>query len=202
MLLFHGTSLNRLKEIIKDGYLGTDNTIWNVSEGNTTYFYTEDFIKEEYGIEDKEEIKLYGINRGLESADFVLAQEKTNLKRTILIFNSEDLEKIGKLEKDNSCGDIMDYCVKFNGKIPIELIKEIWIDKENLDLLRIYFIGLCYSRNEGISMVNNETILMELDSELLEASLKLYENLAEWFMENYDIIESLEQTTIEKIKHS
>ena len=201
MLLFHGTTLNRLFEIMKDGFLGTEKTVWNCSEENTTYFYSEDFIKEEHDItsEDREQIKTLGIQQALGNADITLALETKNLKRVVLVFDSEDLEKFGKLEKDNSCGQNMEYCLKFSGKIPLDLAKELWIDKTDLDLLALYFKGFAYSRNEQQTeyQLNLDD---SLDSEIIECAKIAYEKLSEYFYDNLESVDCLEETSIEKLK--
>lgn len=195
-LLFHGTSLSRLKEIVKTGYLGTSNSIWDVSENCTTYFWTESYIREEEEIEDQEEIKNRGIQLALESAAFSLSQEKQNLRRVVLIFKSEDIEKLGfKLVEDKSCKENMDHCLCCYGAIPINLA-EILIDEQPLDYYGLYFLGLALDRNkqaeksqDGIYTINIEYP----DSNLEEAALKVYECLNIFFMENMELSENLKR---------
>lgn len=193
-LLFHGTSLNRLKEIVKTGYLGTNNSIWDVSENCTTYFWTESYIREEEEIEDQEEIKNRGIQLALESAAFSLAQEKQNLRRVVLIFKSEDIEKLGfKLLEDKSCKENMDHCLCCYGAIPINLA-EIWIDKQPLDYYGLYFLGLALDRNKQAEKSQDGTYNVNIeypDSNLEEAALKVYECLNDFFMENMELSENL-----------
>ena len=201
MLLFHGTTLNRFLEAIKDGFLGTEKTIWNVSEEYTTYFYTEKFIKKECDLTDKEYIKSEGLRYALESSVFALSQERKNLKRVVLVFDSKDLSKIGKIQKDDSCGQNMDYCAKLSGKIPLNLIKEIWIDRENLDMLALYFIGLSEDRNE-----NNRGFYIDVNPDvnniILNCSKEVYISLCNWFMENMESVDLLEQTTIAELSNN
>ena len=94
----------------------------------------------------------------------------------------------------------MDYCVKFNGKIPIELIKEIWIDKENLDLYALYFIGLALSRNNDNGGYSVNVKYDDIDVDVIECSKRVYESLNEYFLENMENVEIIERTTIEKLK--
>ena len=203
MLLFHGTTLNRFLEAIQSGYLGTDKAVWNVSEEFTTYFYTEKFIREEHDLSrtETEQIKQDGIMYALESAVFPLSQERKNLKRVVLIFDSKRLSKIGTLEQDNTCGENMQYCVKFSGKIPLKLIKEIWIDVSDLDLLALYFIGVSEDRNEnnGGYWVN---VNSPEDTIIINCAKEVYKTLNEWFYENMQSIDLLEQTTIAELSNN
>ena len=211
MLVFHGTTLNRLLKILKDGYLGTEKAVWNASEPNTTYFYGEDKIKEEYEgnlnecclyqdklekIESKDGKQLdpnlerytwfnEGLRMALESAEVGLAQERHNLRRVVLVFDSEDLEKLkeGEFTPDYSTPNGQEEFYQFDGKIPIDLIKEVWIDKENKDMLGLYFIGIVQTMTkERDYKVLNFT--EDLSKELLEASEKVYESLCYWYADN------------------
>ena len=199
MLLFHGTTLNRFKQILNQGFLGTTKTVWDCSEFETTYFYTEDYLKKEYEVNSKEEIHFYGIKEASGNSEIALALETRNLKRIVLVFDSEDLSKIGKLEIDNSCVN-MENCLKFCGKIPLTLIKQIWIDKEYLDLFALYFIGISYSINErqiyGPALNLTET----LNSEIIECAKLVYEKLCETFSDIYSDADCFEEMTLEKIK--
>jgi hypothetical protein len=205
MLLFHGTSLKRFKQAIKDGFLGTESTLWSASEGETTYFYNEKFIKEEYDLTEKEEIKEMGVRFALESSVFALAEDKQYLRRVVLVFDSRKLNKIGKVEKDDSCGDNMNHCSKFVGKIPLNLIEKIFIDSQNMDLFALYFIGSAYAAQvraqearQGPAYYINQDFT-GLDTPMLEAAQEVYEKLNMYFLENFDTIEATEETTIEKI---
>jgi len=199
MQLFHGTTLNKFLKAISDGYLGTKESIWDVSEPFTTYFHAEDFFKEEFS---NEYWYQEALRYALESSDISLASERKRLRRIVLVLNSEDLEKIGKLKKDTSTslGDESDY-YQFNGKIPLSLIKEIWIDKEDRDLFLMYYIGLANSFN--IRTYKPYYVIgfdKNIAYEVLEASNKVYNSLNEWYMENLDYSEAIEETTIEKLK--
>lgn len=207
MLLFHGTTLNRFKQILNQGFLGTTKTVWDCSESETTYFYPEDFLKEEYGLscedslnpEDKEQLINFGVQYASGNAEIALSLETRNLKRVILVFDSEDLNKIGKLEIDNSCVN-MENCLKFCGKIPLTLIKQIWIDKEYLDLFALYFIGVSYSINERQTYGPALNLTENLDSQIIECAKVVYEKLCETFSDIYENIDCFEEITIDKIK--
>lgn len=198
MKLFHGTTLNRLKEIVKAGNLGTDKRVWDVSEYETTYFFTEKFLREE----QDEYWFQYGLQLALESGDVALASERENLKRVVLVFDSEELETIGILETDDSARN-MDHCLKFVGLIPLTFIKEIWIDKRKMDMFAIYFIGLAENLNNGGHFAReayiNDFVDYSTEGDLLEPAKEIYEKLCYWFMENYDTSEVLEKAEIKDI---
>jgi len=199
MRLYHGTTLNRMLKILKDGYLGTEDSIWNVSEPNTTYFYTEEFFKEEF--EDNwHEI---GIVETLGSSEISLAIEKHNLRRVVLVFDSEDLENLEEAEliPDSSCGKNSESERQFSGKIPISLIKEIWIDKEDMDMFLLYYIGLVYEKtklNERLGFSVNT--FEDIDSDILECSEKVYASLCDYYIDMFHTIEVIEPITIERLK--
>lgn len=203
MKLFHGTTLGKLRKILTVGYLGTEETLWDASQPLTTYFYGEDSIKKDYEENWEEE----GIRMAIENGELGLGLEERDLKRVCLVFDSEDLikecgskDKYGndRFGKDLSCGDKQSDSFQFYGKIPISLIKEVWVDKENLDLLRIYFIGMIQSINK------NRNFQIQADfNKIPEAVLKMSENvfneLSEFFMENYATTEALEKKSLKQI---
>jgi hypothetical protein len=201
MKLFHGTTLNKLTKILASGYLGTSKVVWEVSNPNTTYFYSEDKLRKE-----NEECWFdEGIREALSNAEFSLLLETKNLRRIVLILDSEDLEKQGfKIEEDESCKDMDTYQVK--GLIPVNLIKEIWVDTEDLDLYKLYFIGLVSSiqtRHENLGFCQfSLEITKFLDSlplDIIEAAKLVYEKLEYFFIDNLENIERLEETSIEKL---
>lgn len=178
MKLFHGTTYNRFKKMQESGYIGSCNTIWNVSAGDTTYFYTEEHLKEEvYDVEDADEIKGLGVRMARESAEIALCQEQKNLKRVVLVLDSEDLDQ-DLLSVDDS-SDGMEHCMQHTGLIPLSKVKEIYMDEEFLDLFALYFIGMAYERNSqrysvcSIYMGENE----HLSSTVLKGAQQLYQAL-------------------------
>lgn len=207
MLLFHGTTLNRLREILDSGFLGLNgSSIWNCSEENTTYFHTESFIREEYDIEGNtrdaiESLIHQGVVCASGNADIALSQERSNLKRIILMFDSKDLDKIGCIEKDNSTLNMED-CAQFRGRIPISLAKKVFIDTNTKDSFMLYFVGLADTLTEmnlryGVSVNHYAN---GLDSELLECSKLVYNALTMWFLENLDTLDAYTETTLEELK--
>lgn len=199
MLLFHGTTLNRFLKALKEGYLGTNNSIWDVSEAYTTYFYGEDSLRQEYG-DNPELIKMEGIRRALESASISLSTERKNLRRVVLVLDSKDLLGLeGEFSRDNSCGESSDTW-QFKGKIPIELIKEIYVDRENLDNLLLVFIGLAHRITAFQNKFNANVVGYDrdLDIEVLEASVKLLEALEDYFQENLLDVNSLRLFTLKE----
>jgi hypothetical protein len=116
------------------------------------------------------------------------------------VFNSEDLDKLndGRVSPDMSCGEGQMDAYQFYGKIPISLIKEVWIDEKKLDLLRIYFIGMIHSINKHRSF-KIQTNFEEISEEILNVAEHAYEELSEFYMENYDSIESLTKKSLKQI---
>lgn len=179
MLLFHGTTMNRFQKIIKDGFIGSNDHVWNVSMPETTYFYTETFCREE----SEDQWYQEGVRRAMESAECALAQESSNLKRVVLIFKSEDIEQLGELEKDDS-SENMDYCVQFKGKIPIDKIYEVYYDRTRLDGFSLYFRGFAHSRDDERCFPYIQLEDENIDDIFIEATKQLYNSLCGWWMEN------------------
>jgi hypothetical protein len=196
MKLFHGTTLNKLRKILTVGYLGTNESLWEVSEPNMTYFYGEDLIKKDYDEMWYEE----GIRMAIENGEIGLGLEERDLKRVCLVFDSEDLESLNKghVNIDISCGKDQMDAYQFYGKIPISLIKEVWIDKAKLDLFRIYFIGMIRSINKHRTF-QIQTNFEEISEEFLNVAEHAYEELSEFFVDNYATIEALEKKSLKQI---
>lgn len=197
MLLYHGTTYNRLMEIAKDGLIGLGHHVWNVSMPQTTYFWTQEYLNEEYEGMDEDDKKRMGITLALESAECALAQEENNLKRVVLVFESSDIERYGLIEPDSSCEN-MNHCAQVEGTIPIGEIKEIYLDRKNLDKYSLYFKGIAVERAE--SEYNPDGIMIDnYDEELsdaeVECSKKMYESLCEWWIENMHDTDSLEKVS-------
>ena len=190
MKLFHGTTLNRFLKMQESGFIGTcDNQVWNVSGYETTYFWTEEFLRDERGINDidgeTEDLVLdAGIYYARESAEMALASERTNLRRVVLVLDSEDLDP-ELLEEDDSCEN-MEHCMQYRGLIPLDKVKAIYADTEDLDLFALFFIGMGVNRNEsnwsGIraNLGENE----ELSTTVLNGAKDLYNAMCEtWYDE-------------------
>jgi len=184
VLLSHGTTWNKFKQIVESGFIGGNiSTVWNVSEPNCTYFWTEKFIKDEHDNDiDKEQIKQELLRYASESSEIALGQEDTNLKRVVLFFNSRSFNK-DDLTTDYSCEN-MDHCLCHYGPIPISKIKEVWIDSELLDPYMLYFKGACLSMNNGRSPHNPQINGKELSPGLEAGAIALYEALSMWWLED------------------
>lgn len=179
MLLFHGTTMNRFQQMMKDGFVGSKKSVWNVSEPQTTYFYSEDFLKEE----NEDDWYAEGMRRALESAECALAQEQSNLKRVVIIIKSENLERLGNIEPDGS-SENMGYCKQFKGLIPVKLIDEVYYDRYNLDGFGLYFKGFAETRHDIFASPYIELDDDNKDDIFVEATKKLYVSLCEWWSEN------------------
>ena len=204
MKLFHGTSYKRFKEMQESGFLGGCKPIWSCSEEDTTYFWNEEFLIKNNDLHDIEghidDLVIYeGIRNACESAEMVLAQEKVNLRRVILMLDSEDLDP-SYLTQDESCGEGMMHCSQYSQPIPLDLVKKIWVDPEPLDLFAIFFIGNALVRNEQEHEARGRaTYILDLGENcnlsysLQEACKKFYFSMAESWLEdvsyNYEPVE-------------
>jgi len=191
MLLFHGTTYNRFMKILKDGYIGSKDVVWTASQPETTYFWGEDYLREEYEDYWYEE----GIRLALESAEIALSQERKNLKRVVIIVDSEKLD--GEVEEDISCGESMMDCKQYSGRISINAIYRVYIDKDDLDMYCLYFIGISTNRWDmgGQRVINFEE---GIDNKLWAISKMVYEKLCEWWIENMYDIDELEAYEIKR----
>lgn len=186
-------------QILEDGVIGADcyMQVWNASETETTYFWTEEFLIEERDLTEidgniEDLIEEAGVYFGKESAEMALASERTNLRRVVLMLDSNDLDP-ELLSTDDSCEN-MEHCYQYSGLIPIDKIKKVWIDPEPLDLFALFFIGMAVSRNESNGWIRVELGENEkLPSTVLEASGKLYEAMWLEWLENISYSFELEE---------
>jgi len=203
MKLFHGTTLNRFKEIQESGFIGADcyRQIWNASEAKTTYFWTEEYIIDNYDLDmidgNIEDLVIdHGKRLAGENAEIALASERSNLRRVVMMFDSEDFDE--ELTPDWSHKN-MGHCYQYTGLISTEKIKKLWIDTENLDLFSMFFIGMAVNRNDDngwlrVDMGENE----KLPSAILEASQAFFKALQLEWLESISYDFELEEHYIGK----
>lgn len=102
MLLFHGTTVENAKNILKHGF-SYDSSIWTCSEAET-YFYHENYFRKEYEIEDRNEILERGIQEALGQSLITLAiQNPMDYRGAVLVFDSELMNNKDEINPDFSC---------------------------------------------------------------------------------------------------
>jgi len=211
MKLAHGTTYNRFMSMINDGYIGSLETIWNVSDEEVVYMWSQQKIWEGENDSDTEEIEHSFntlINYALGSAEVGFSKEKDNLKRVVLIIDQDALEEYGRkvdieIEQDYSCGDnTMYYAVQFEHTIPLELVEKVYIDEQPLDMWLLYFIGATHSINvNNLEHTNRSQRMIQCEmcfyeEEILEGALALFNNMNMWWIENKYFVEDLKEYTL------
>lgn len=139
MKLYHGTSADNLKAILKDGFNGMrGNQIWKVSAGLNYFWNPADMVGSE--CETQEEAESRTQQYAKESAECGLAKAK-DCRR--VVFEIEITQKQFKslFSEDNSCKN-MDFAVMATETISAKFITRYWIDENSLDFFRCYFAGI------------------------------------------------------------
>lgn len=141
-VLYHGTTADHLKDILKCGIKANTNKVWNCSE-NAVYFWDVERLSEAEGYEDlsEEDKQRFTFNRAFDSAQCAMASAKQCKAIVIKVeVNAEDIMI------DDSCpnmGDSGAVCVYRD--ISINEIVSIH-GSNDLSSLRGYFICLMAER--------------------------------------------------------
>lgn len=110
MLLFHGTTLENAKKIIKEGFSYKKQN-WNCSE-EETYFFTEDFFWKESGAECFSDMWNTAIETTSNQARLGLAIENPKTyKWAILVFDTDLMNNGDDVHEDYSCPNMSDMAV-------------------------------------------------------------------------------------------
>jgi hypothetical protein len=167
--------------MVKQGFIGTNETHWNCSEYETTYFYAKE--------EQEDNWFNYGVQLSLESGDIALGFERKGLKRVVLVLDSDVISEFGTLSTDTSCEN-MDHCKQFEGLIPIHCVEQIFIDKTEKDLFLLYYLGMLAKFSEDHIKYKVPIRLSYfsegIEPEILKASIGVYESLNLWYFEEFN----------------
>lgn len=157
MLLFHGTTVENALDIIKNGF-NTDSSIWTVS-GETTYFFTDKFIKTEYDLTSEEEIIDKGVYEAMQQALITLAvQNPKDYRGAVLVFDSRLMKNRSKIKPDTSC-DYMDktaVCLKdpdMNGLVGFYVMDESYHELRYFTLSSV--ISQTYLNDVELNCIDN-----------------------------------------------
>lgn len=135
MLCFHGTSVDNLDSILKNGILATSKKIWNVS-CEEVYFRTIEYsnLIGDTDNEDHDELLNNVLRQAFESATLSMIRSK-DCRAAVLVFDIDESE----MEQDNSCEGMYGcYCVARD--IKPEEIKGYYISQD-FSLLKGAFIN-------------------------------------------------------------
>lgn len=168
-ILYHGTSADNLKSILKNGFSINCDKIWTPSE-NGIYFWSPDKLIE-YKESDEDFADNDAIKRAFDSATCSLGKSK-DCRAVIFEIEVSD-EEYNDLCEDTSCPNMKGAIVSYSN-INLKYIKKIYIS-DDLSLLRGYFISLMMERE-----LNNLTF-----SDLELKIGKAFKN----FEEGYEIVE-------------
>ena len=168
MLLFHGTTVENAKNILKNGFNYMD-SIWTCS-GHETYFFHEDFFKSEFGIEDRKDILDYGIREALQQSLISLAiQNPSDYRGAVLVFDSELMNNKDEIEPDYSCENMSSMAVALRNPDMKGLIGVYFMDQD-LRSLRLFTLAQLSGR-EWIMQVNLPDWEQRLVDSLVDASV-------------------------------
>jgi hypothetical protein len=154
-MLYHGTTLERAREILKNGFVGGINENWTVSDGNVYFWSTDRLI--EYEQCEPENAEYCAIEHAYENGQCALAYGGSQ----VVVFEVD--AEVNK--EDYSCENMAGAVVSC---YPIEAatIKRMWISPD-LSLLRGYFIcGMMNNRMAVDSFSRVEKQIAELMADL------------------------------------
>lgn len=123
---------------------------WSVS-GDFVYFWPEEHIRKEYPDTDSAHILAMARLMASESAHYALADEPIgeNYKVAILELDTDDLQREGiEFGPDASCPG-MDHCIQAQQPISTQLVRRVYVGRDNLSAAKPYFVYLRQVRAEG-----------------------------------------------------
>lgn len=164
MILFHGTTVSNAKNIVKNGFEYNDK-IWSCSE-EKTYFFTSEFITNEFGIEDMNDILHQGIQYALEQSMITLAVlNPKDYRGAVLVFDTALMDNQDDIEPDTSCPNMENTAVALSNPDMKGLIG-FYVMENDMKAFRYFTLG---------SMMNNDYLE---EVELNSAELRLIESLS------------------------
>lgn len=176
MLLFHGTTVENAKNILKNGFNYND-SIWTCS-GCETYFFHENYLKEEHGIDSPEEILERGIREALDQSVITLAiQNPSDYRGAVLVFESDLMSNGGELEPDYSCEGMSSMAVALRNPDMNGLVG-VYIMDQDLRSIRLITLAQLQGRT-WISEVELSAFEQKLVDQLVETSVDTTELLNE-----------------------
>lgn len=169
-IYYHGTSADHLDDILKNG-LRAGKKNWTVSEDDSVYFWSpKELAKANSEDYDSEPRQFHddAFQRASDSATFAVATAK-DCRRIVVAVELEDDE----VSPDYSCLNMGGAVATWNeeGLVPTSKIRAIWIDGEDLSILRGYFLGMRISRENDLGMeidispIEREVAQMMLNNE-------------------------------------
>lgn len=162
MLLFHGTTIENAKQILKNGF-NYNNSIWSCSQ-NETYFFSGDYFKKEYDLNNDEEVLQYGIQEALQQSMITLAvQNPADYRGAVLVFDSDLMNNKDEIEPDYSCENMQDMAVCLSNPDMKGLIG-FYVMEEDCRVVRLVTLASMAS-NQHLNEVN----LSSIEKKMMEA---------------------------------
>jgi len=167
-IYYHGTSADHLEDILKNGLRAGEKN-WTVSEDDSVYFWSPKELAEANS-EDYDSAPRHfhddAFQRASDSAMFAVATAK-DCRRIVVAVELEDTE----VSPDFSCDSMQGAVAAWNeeGLVPTSKIRAIWIDGEDLSILRGYFLGMRISRENDLGM---EIDISPVEREVAQMMLK------------------------------
>lgn len=138
-MLYHGTTLERAREILKNGFVGGINENWNVSDGNV-YFWSSDKLIE-FEECDEDDSEWYTIQKAYENGQCALAYGGSH----VVVFEVD----ADVTQDDTSCHNMEGAVVSYE-PVSADKIRRMWISPD-LSLLRGYFISLMMNNDMAVN---------------------------------------------------
>lgn len=167
-IYYHGSTADHLADILKNG-LRAGKKNWKVSEDDSVYFWSPKALaeanREDYDSEPRH-FHDNAFQRASDSAMFAVATAK-DCRRIVVAVELEDVEVSADFSCDNMQGAVSTW--NEDGLVPASKIRAIWIDGNDLSILRGYFLGMRISRENDLGM---EVEISEMEREVAQTMLR------------------------------
>lgn len=161
MILFHGTTFENAKKILKQGFK-YKKQVWSCSE-NKTYFFTSEYISKEFDLEDESDVLHKGIQEALDQSRFALAVENpSDYRGAVLVFDSSKMKNENEIETDYSCEN-MEHCVCLENPDMDGLIG-VYVMQDEESLTRPMILASFVDREQAVELNFSEKELSFLKS--------------------------------------
>lgn len=164
-VLYHGTTKEAYESILKEGF-GEGKTVWNCSDNDVTYFFTEEKVKksERLDDEDEEEIQNRCIERALESAQLTAAFSGSQFQELYVLKIEIDDEEI-EIYDDESCPNMKDIASYVENENLKNITFETYVCKTGYNpCMRVFYLQNWYNHDYA-----DLSCLSDMEEEALEA---------------------------------
>jgi hypothetical protein len=162
MKLFHGTSADAAKKILRNGFkTDAGGAVWHCS-GEAIYFWSPDELIEKGEADEESDAEYFARSRAFESAQCALpgAQDCRTVVFEVELSNAESVSP------DASCEGMGGAVCTFEN-VPASAIRRVWVSQD-LSLLKGFFLGMMHGRD-----LANFDELTDVEEKIVNAMKKM-----------------------------